>query len=512
MASNGSSGGGYGDELPYKVGLINYQNKYLTAEKFGFKVNASGIALKQKQLWNLELKSDFAVLRSCYKRYLAADKNGNVTCDSEEPGSDAEFTIETQQNGKWAFKSRAFNYYLGGTADALRCSGRDCNEEVQWSVQLAIHPQINLKGVQNNRYAHLDNGRLKVNEVIPWGSDATITLCYNQWEENKPPYHLKASNQKYLDHTSGDLVDSIGPNTALVLEFYQGQVAFRNEDGCYLAASGVRELKTKGKMKTTPGPDELFHIQDSAPQGVFHSLAGGKKKLVSHRQGVDVSAITCDDPEDREIFQLENIAGKWAIRTCEETYWELKSDGAIHKTGKNRNDPNCLFALEYFTEADKRERVCIKAPNDKYVMAKQSGHLFAKEDNSNAGDGSTTFCFELINRPILVLKNDHGFVSATKKGDKYECARAGYDVFKVTYDRENYAYHLHSEDGESKWGIAGNNDVIPGAPAAANFTFEFEGQTTVHIRCPNGNYLNGESNGLLTAAASEKGEKTLWEY
>lgn len=52
--------------------------------------------------------------------------------------------------------------------------------------------------------------------------------------------------------------------------------------------------------------------------------------------GVDVSAITCDDPEDREIFQLENIGGKWAIRTCEETFWELKSDGAIHKTGKNR--------------------------------------------------------------------------------------------------------------------------------------------------------------------------------
>ncbi len=285
MANNGSSVAGYGDELPYKVGLVNYQNKYLTAEKFGFKVNASGIALKLKQLWNLELKGDYVVLRSTYQRYLAADKNGNVTCDSEEPGSDAEFVIETQPNGKWAFKSKAFDYYLGGSEDALRCSARDCSADVQWSVQLAIHPQINVKGVQNNRYAHLEGDKLKVNEVIPWGSDATITVVYKQWQENKPPYHLKAANQKFLDHDTGDLVDNIGANTALVLEFYQGQVAFRNEKGCYLAASGVRELKTKGKAKKTPGPDEVFILEDSAPQGVFHSLAWGKKKLVSHRQG-----------------------------------------------------------------------------------------------------------------------------------------------------------------------------------------------------------------------------------
>lgn len=508
MASNGSAR----DELPYKVGLINYDNKYLTAEKFGFKVNASGVALKQKQLWNLVLKSDYVVIRSCYNRYLAADKNGNVTCDSEEPGSDAEFTIETQQNGKWGFKSRALNYYLGGTEDALKCSGpgRDCSKEVQWSVQLAIHPQINLKGVQNNRYAHLDHGRIKVNEVIPWGSDATITLCYKQWEINKPPYHLKASNQKYLDHTSGELVDNFGANTALVLEFFQGHVAFRNESGCYLAASGVRELKTKGTAKKAPGPDEVFQIQDSAPQGLFHSLAGGKKKLVSHRQGVDVSAITCDEPEDREIFQLEYLSGKWAIRTCEETFWVLKSDGAIHKSGTDSHDPDCQFELDYSSDQDKKQRVSIKASNGKYVMTKPSGHLFAKEDSADAND-STTFCFELINRPILVLKNDHGFVAATKRGDKYECARANYDVFKVTYDRENYAYHITSEDGQP-WGIAGNNDVIPGAPAPANFTFEFEGQTTFHIGCPNGNYLTGGSNGLFTASASEKGPKTLWEY
>ena len=106
-----------------------------------------------------------------------------------------------------------------------------------------------------------------------------------------------------------------------------------------------------------------------------------------------------------------------------------------------RTDPDCQFELEYFTEQDKRHQVSIKSSNGKYVMAKPSGHLFAKED----GPDSSVFCFELINRPILVLKNDHGFVATTKKGDKYECARATYEVFKVSYDRESFAYHFSSK-------------------------------------------------------------------
>ena len=71
--------------LQCKIGLVNHAGKYLTAETFGFKVNASGASMRKKQLWGLEQgEGGMVYLRSHLGRYLTTDKQGNVSCEAEE--------------------------------------------------------------------------------------------------------------------------------------------------------------------------------------------------------------------------------------------------------------------------------------------------------------------------------------------------------------------------------------------------------------------------------------------
>lgn len=63
--------------LQLKVGLINNCYKYLTAETFGFKINASSTTFRKKQLWTIEPdanEADTVYVRSHLGRYLSGDK------------------------------------------------------------------------------------------------------------------------------------------------------------------------------------------------------------------------------------------------------------------------------------------------------------------------------------------------------------------------------------------------------------------------------------------------------
>jgi len=67
----------------WTIGLINSKFRYLSAETFGFRVNANGKSLKKKQVWVLEPSGDgeSVSLRSHLGKYLAVDQFGNITCD-----------------------------------------------------------------------------------------------------------------------------------------------------------------------------------------------------------------------------------------------------------------------------------------------------------------------------------------------------------------------------------------------------------------------------------------------
>ena len=258
----------------WNLGLMNdASSKYLTLETFGFKLNVNGVSLKKKQMWTLEQDegSQICYFRSHLNRYLSADPKGNVKCEDEERGEETKFTVETQSSGKWAIKS-VYGAYFGGENDQLKCIAKPTGTEL-WCIQLAMHPQVNLKSSRRTRFAHLNTktDTLDATEIIPWGADAMITL---EFDDSQGKYAIVASDGKYLSN-DGSLHEDTGKKSLFTIEFHEGELAFRTDKGTYLTAVGTGKIQA-GK-NTTVGKDELFTMQDSPPQVSFIGPKAGRR-------------------------------------------------------------------------------------------------------------------------------------------------------------------------------------------------------------------------------------------
>lgn len=129
----------------WTIGLINVQYKYLTAETFGFKINANGTSLKKKQIWTLEPvgnEPSAIYLKSHLDKYLAVDSFGNVTCESDEREAGSKFIISVDESGRWSFRNVTRGYYLGASSDKLTCTAKVPTNGELWLVHLAARPQV----------------------------------------------------------------------------------------------------------------------------------------------------------------------------------------------------------------------------------------------------------------------------------------------------------------------------------------------------------------------------------
>ena len=298
MAMNGVKGP---ESQQWRVGLINSHGKYLTAETFGFKINASGATMRKKQVWIFEHEpkgDDIIYIKSHLGRYLSSDKRGNVSCNSESTGQEQKFCIvyeDTRKggtdSGKWAIRSAQYGTYFGGSEDKLICNEKAPRASEWWTVHLAVHPQVNLKNVNRKKYARFEPGddekdtadTIQVKDLIPWGEEAIITL---EFAEGK--YALKSCNNMYLDR-EGYLVEDRDENCVYTLQIRSGQysgMALKDCEGRFLTGVGMNA--TMQGRNTTVGKDELFTIEDSHPQVFF--VAHNSKK-VSIKQGKMVNIL-----------------------------------------------------------------------------------------------------------------------------------------------------------------------------------------------------------------------------
>ncbi|XP_034830548.1 protein singed [Maniola hyperantus] len=487
----------------WTIGLINSRYRYLTAETFGFKINANGTSLKKKQIWTLEPASGNAndsmiYLRSHLDKYLAVDSFGNVTCESEEkePGSKFQISVSDDGTGRWALRNVERGYFLGSSSDKLTCTAKVPGDAELWHVHLAARPQVNLRSIGRKRFAHLSESldEIHVDANVPWGEDTLFTLEFRADEGGK--YALHTCNNKYLS-AGGKLLDTCTSECLFSAEYHAGALALRDSAGAYLAPIGSKAvLKTRSTAVTR---DELFSLEDSLPQAAF--IAALNEKYVSVKQGVDVTANQ-DEISSHETFQLEFDWGtkRWYIRTMQDRYWTLETGGGIQASGDNKSS-NALFELDWQGDG----AVAFRANNGKYLMTKRSGHLYA---NADTIDDNCKYYFYLINRPILVLKCDQGFVGP--KGVRLECNKANYETIQVIRGPKGAVY-FKGQNG--KYWHADSESVTCDSDSPQPFHLELREPTRLAIRAASPKlYLAAAKNGNFRLASPDLAGATHWEY
>ncbi|MRA75663.1 hypothetical protein GH890_29830, partial [Bacillus thuringiensis] len=154
--------------------------------------------------------------------------------------------------------------------------------------------------------------------------------------------------------------------------------------------------------------DDVFTLEDSQLQGFLTALHNGKK--VSIKQGLDVTANQ-DEATDTEIFQVEldkKAQAHCRIRTCQNTLWVLDAASSGIQTGSATRSADALFRIEWLDDG----AMAMKASNDRYVTSRPNGSLYAVSTEISTKE---KFYFSVVNRPLLMLRCEHGFVG-TKKG------------------------------------------------------------------------------------------------
>lgn len=277
MAVNGVSNGISDPEIVF--GLMNHEERYLTAEKFGNQINVTGTSLRAKQLWVFEPEGEGSTkgyLRSPQKNYLETSKTGTVVCETDEKQPALLFDVSISDDGRWAFKD-SFGKYFAGNKDRLYTTMDSKQaDEYLWAIHIAGHPQCNMKSISRQRYVHLDDDQLHATEDIPWGHDAVITV-----EFRKGKYALRDSQGRYLNGNTGKLMDNIDPECLLIISLQGHDFAFKTSNGKYLQAKGP-----KGHLignKPSIDKDALFSLEESKAQ---ITLTANNGKKASIRQGM----------------------------------------------------------------------------------------------------------------------------------------------------------------------------------------------------------------------------------
>lgn len=443
----------------------------------------------------------FVFFRTHLGKYLTVNGDGEFKGDATEAGAEETFAIEAQPDGRWAIKSAKYGWYAGGAGEDLSAFVEEITEDKLWTVDLAMHPQICIRGVQRKRYIHLSDDRssLTTDEDIPWGDDAVCELHFNRAER---AYNLLSCNGQYLG-AGGKLSDSKDGSNDFTIEFQKGgRVAFKNKSNQkYLTSLGATGLCKA--TKSGAGADEIYQFENSYPQ---ISLRANNGQLVSIKGGIECAANQGGALTDKEIFQLEPLGGdQWFVKAHIDKLWTLV-DGAVHSAATPPGPDEQVDAAgnNAFTVEFDGPNVMFRAANGNYLSTKMNKYI--KADTATPDD-SCVFTWTLVNRPRLILRGEFGFINTMPSG-LLECNKSSPEVYNLTVTDGKAA--ISAQNGKF-WKIT-ETGVSATGDKAEDYSLKLFPNSRLAILSEKQQLFTCQQHGALTATGDRVSSASLFEY
>ncbi|XP_072136229.1 fascin-like [Mobula birostris] len=482
--------------LPF--GLINSAHKYLTGEVFNYKVNATGSSLKRNQIWNIEFtrkNSPVVHIKSSFNRYIAADKDGKITCDQVAPTPNCVFLITLHPDGRVSFQSEPSKRYLGGNQDNITCFAQAISESEKWVPHLVIHPSINMLNLGSDNYLRLNEKIEQVccDKCLPWGSDCVMTLYFDIKEKK---YAIRTKNGSFVAF-SGKTEPEISYRTLYHLQINNGMICLKDIYGKFLS---VKDWTVTAIKTLNPSVDELFIIDPSPGQFSIMSLAN--KKYLSCNAGPNVYS-NVDDANSAEIFQImvHSTKKKVCIQHMSSYYLAVGAKGFIEIC--TELEYNCWFQILY-----NGEKAALKTSDGRYVTVNNNGQLVV---GPNSIEMQEEFILRLANRSQLILQCDFGFIGIMPRKRILVCNSPTYEASNITIT-DNGFYQFKIVSLGKYWEVDNEGFIKVTGKAPVNFTIELITSGQIIIKGPNGKYIVAKSDGSFKAIGEDARSATLFQY
>lgn len=191
-------------------------------------------------------------------------------------------------------------------------------------------------------------------------------------------------------------------------------------------------------------------------------------------------------------MEFDKKSNRWAVYTVDQKYWRIDQNGSVIADATSVEE-NCQFEINW----QKDGTAALKGHNGKYLLHRGTGALIATSEEI---DTKETFIIRIVNRPVLVLKSEHGYLSMSTSGSmktRYACNKSTYDLMQLE-SGPGAAYHIKGENGKY-WRVGTDEAIQADGATPAPFLFELRGHSQIAIRVPNGKFLKGERSGGFTA-------------